>query len=102
MQASTTTSVSSDRAGILAAIDSNLQEADQATQLLLSSGFIVPIEAERVLKPAAMSRATKYFDDDENEGLGLLTANVCHAAEVQHIHPSQEAKYHARRQSPRC
>ena len=35
LQASTTTSVSSDRAGVLAAIDSNLQEADQVTQLSL-------------------------------------------------------------------
>ena len=73
-QASTTTSVSSDRAGVLAAIDSNLQEADDVTQLSLSSGFTVPVEAERVLKPAALSCAAKYFDDDEKEGLALLTA----------------------------
>ena len=74
MQASTTTSVSSDRAGVLAAIDSNLQEADDVTQLSLASGFTVPVEAERVLKPAALSCAAKYFDDDEKEGLILLTA----------------------------
>ena len=54
--------------------DSSLSEADQATQLLLSSGVTVPIEAERVLKPAAMPCATKDFDDDEREGLALLTA----------------------------
>ena len=73
-QASTTTSVSSDCAGVLAAIDSGLNEADQVTQL--SSGFTVPIEAERVLKPAAASWncSAKYFDDDEKEGLDFLTA----------------------------
>ena len=74
VQASPPTSVSSDRAGVLAAFDSSLKEADQVTQLSLSSGFTVPIKAERVLKPAAMSCATKYFDDDEKEGLVLLTA----------------------------
>ena len=59
-----------------AATDSaaGLNEADQVTQLSLSSGFTVPIEAEQVLKPAAMSCATKYFGDDEKEGLALLTA----------------------------
>ena len=73
-QGSTTTSVSSDRAEALAAIDSSLNKADQVTQLSLSSGVTVPIEAERVLKPVAMACATKYFDDDEKEGLALLTA----------------------------
>ena len=34
----------------------------------------MPIEADRVLKPAAISCATKYFDDREKEGLDLLTA----------------------------
>ena len=74
LQGSTATSVSSDRAGVLAAIDSNLQEADDVTQLSLASGFTVPVEAERVLKPAALSCAAKYFDDDEKEGIILLTA----------------------------
>ena len=73
-QASTTTSVSSDRAGVLAAIDTSLTSADKATKLLLSSGSTVPVEAERVLKQAALARATKYFEDDSKEGLALLTA----------------------------
>ena len=45
-QASTTTSVSSDCAGVLAAVESSLKEADQVTHLSLSSGFAMPIEAE--------------------------------------------------------
>ena len=72
--ASTTTSFSDDCAGVLVAIDASLNAANQVTQLSLSSGFNAPIEAERVLKPAAMSCATtKYFDGDEKEGLALLT-----------------------------
>ena len=69
-----TTSVSSDRAGVLAAIDSSLEEADQGTRLLLSSGSAMPIEAGRVLKPAAMPCATKLWDGVEKEGPALLTA----------------------------
>ena len=88
--------VSSDRAGVLAAIDSNLRRLQSLlvvlghllpltltrkkpikshtdTQLSLSTGCTVPIEAERVPKPAAMPCATKCLDDDENEGLTLLT-----------------------------
>ena len=80
-QASTAASVSSDCPGVLAAIvhiDSSASEADRVTHLSLSSGCTVPIEAERVRKPAAMSCtcATKYFayfDDDDKEGLTLLT-----------------------------
>ena len=44
--ASTTTSVSSDRAGVLDAIESSLASADNSTRLSLSSGFTVPIEAK--------------------------------------------------------
>ena len=44
-QASTTTSVSSDCAGVLAATETSLTSADKATKLPLPSGFTVPIEA---------------------------------------------------------
>ena len=73
-QASTTTSVSGDRTGVLAAIDTSLTSADKDTKLSLSSGFDVPVEAERVLKQAALTCATRYFQDDSKEGLTLLTA----------------------------
>ena len=68
-----TTSVSSGRAGGLVAIEMSLGSADKATALSLSSGFAVPIEAERVLKNAALACAIKYFEDDAKEGLVLLT-----------------------------
>ena len=56
-QASTATSVSSDRDGVLTAVKTSLTSADKATKLLLSSGFTVPVEAERVLKQAALACA---------------------------------------------
>ena len=34
----------------------------------------MPVEAERVLKQAALSCATKYFEDDSKEELALLAA----------------------------
>ena len=68
------TSVTLDCAEALAAIDSILSEVDQVTELSLSHGFSVTIEAERVPTPAAMSCAIKYFDDDDKEGSALLTA----------------------------
>ena len=68
------TSVSSDRAGVLAAIETSLMSADKATQLSLSSGFTVPVQAERVLKQAALTCATKYFEENSKEELALLTA----------------------------
>jgi hypothetical protein len=73
-QASTTTSVSTDRAGVLAAVEQSLTNADNATKLSLSSGFTVPVEAERVLKHAALTCATKYFEDDPKESIAHLTA----------------------------
>ena len=73
-QASAVASVSSDCAGVLAAIDSSLSKSDQVTQLSLSCGFTVLTEAERVLKHAAMSRDTTCVDADEHGGLALLTA----------------------------
>ena len=73
-QASTTTSVSTDRAGVLAAVEQSLTNADKATKLSLSSGFTVPVEAERVLKHAALTCATKYFEDDPKESIAHLTA----------------------------
>ena len=74
-QASTTTSVSSDRAGVLAAIETSFASAsaDKAKKLSLLSGFTVPIETERVLKNAALTCATQYFEDDAKGGLVPLT-----------------------------
>ena len=69
-----TTLVSSGRSGVLAAIEASLTSADKATKLSLSSGFTVPVEAKRLLKQAALTSATKYFEDDLKEGLALLTA----------------------------
>ena len=40
----------------------------------LSSGYTVPIEAERVIKQAALSCAEKYFDDEEKQGLPMFIA----------------------------
>ena len=59
---------------MLAAIEASLTSADKATQLSLSSGFTVPVEAERVLRQAALTFTAKYFEDDLKEGLALLTA----------------------------
>ena len=73
-QVSTTTLVSSDWTGVLAAIERSLANADKVTKLSLSSGFTVPTEAERVLKQAALTCATKYFEDDSKEGLAQFTA----------------------------
>ena len=65
-----------DRAGVLAAIETSLTSADKATKLSLSSGFAVPVEAERVLKQAAVTKscATKYFEGDLKEELALRAA----------------------------
>ena len=73
-QVPTTASVASDRAGVLAAIETSLASADKATKLSVSTGFTVPNYAERVLKNAALTCATKYFEEDAKEGLVLLTA----------------------------
>ena len=72
-QASTTTSVSSDRAGVLVAIETSLTSSDKATQLSLSPDFPVPGNGEQVLKQAALTCAKKRFEDDSKEGLALLT-----------------------------
>ena len=60
---------------MLAAIETSLTSADRATKLpyALLSGFTVPVEAEGVLKQAALACATKYFEDDSKNGLALLT-----------------------------
>ena len=73
-QALTTTSVSTDRAGVQAAVELSLTNADNATKNSLSSGFTVPVEAERVVKHAALTCATKYFEDDPKESIAQLTA----------------------------
>ena len=60
------------RTGVLAAIETSLASADKATTLLLSSGFTVSVEAERVLKQRALTYATNK--DDSKEEVAQLTA----------------------------
>ena len=59
---------------MVAALKSNLKIADNYNKLSLSSGYAVPVEAERVIKQAALNCAEKYFDDEEKQGLPTLTA----------------------------
>ena len=73
-QASTATSVSTGRAGVLAAVELSLTTADNATKLSLSNGFTVPVEAGRVLKQAALTFATKYFENDPKGSIAQRTA----------------------------
>ena len=58
----------------MAAVETSLTSADKATKLSLLSRFTVPVEAERVLKQAALICATKYSEDDPKEGIAQLTA----------------------------
>ena len=48
--------------------------ADTYNKLSLSSGYTVPVEAEQVIKQAALNCAENYFDDEEKQGLPILTA----------------------------
>ena len=63
---------------MLAAIETSLASADKATKRSFSSGFTVPVEAECVLKHAALqwhvTCATRYLEDDLKERLAQLTA----------------------------
>ena len=58
----------------VAALKSNLTIADNYNKLSLSSGYTVPVDAERVIKQAALNCAEKYFGDEEKQGLPILTA----------------------------
>ena len=51
----------------------NLTIADNCNELSLSSGYTVPVDAERVIKQAALNSAEKYFDNEEKQGLPILT-----------------------------
>ena len=69
----TTQSVSMTRTEVEASLKSNLTIADNYNKLSPSSGYTVPIEAERVIKQAALNCAGKYFDDEEKHVLPILT-----------------------------
>ena len=72
----TTQSVSTTRVEVVAALKADLTIADNYNKFSLSSGYTVPVDAERVIKQAAVNCASaeKYFDDEEKQGLPILTA----------------------------
>ena len=57
---------------MVAALNANLTTADNYSKFSLSSGCTVPVDAERVIKQAALDCAEKYFDDEEKLGLPIL------------------------------
>jgi hypothetical protein len=57
---------------VVAALKANLTTADNSSKFSLSSGYTVPVDAERVIKQAALNCAEKYFDDEEKQGLPIL------------------------------
>ena len=65
----TTPSVSKTRVEVVAALKANLTTADNYSKFSLSSGYTVPVDAERVFKQAALNCAERYFDDEEKQGL---------------------------------
>ena len=60
--ASTTTTpfVSTTRVEVVAALKANLTTADNYSKFSLSSGYTVPVDAERGIKQAALNCAEKY------------------------------------------
>ena len=62
------------RVEAVAALKANLTIADNYNKFSLSSGYTVPVEAERVIKQAALNCAEKYFDDEEKQGLPIRNA----------------------------
>ena len=74
--ANTPLSVSTTRTEVVAALKSNWTIADNHNKSSLSSGYTVPVEAERVIKQAALNCAETYFDDEEKQGLPILTARM--------------------------
>ena len=65
----TTPSVSTTRVEVVAALKTNLTIADNHNEFSLSSGYTVPVDAEQVIKQAALNCAEKYFDAKEKQGL---------------------------------
>ena len=57
---------------MVAALKANLTIADNYNTFSLSSGYTVPVDADRGIKQAAHSCAEKYFDDEEKQGLPIL------------------------------
>ena len=57
----TTQSVSTTCVEVVAALKANLTTADNFNKFSLSSGYTVPVDAERVIKQAALNCAEKYF-----------------------------------------
>ena len=78
----TTPSVSTTRVEVVAALKANLTTADNYTKFSLSNGYTVPVEAERVIKQAALNCAEKYFDDEEKPGLPNSTYTHVHDGRV--------------------
>ena len=72
----TTQSVSTTRTEVVAALKATVNIADNYNKFSLSSGYTVPVEAERVIKQAALNCAEKYFDDEEKQGLPIFTAMI--------------------------
>ena len=58
----------------MAALKLNLTIADNYKKLRLCRGYTVPVDAERLIKQAALNCAEKYFDDEEEQGLPMPTA----------------------------
>ena len=54
---------------VVAALKANLTIAYNYNKFSLSSGYTVSVDAERVIKQAALNCAEKYFDDEEKQGL---------------------------------
>ena len=72
----TAPSVSTARDEVLSALKSNLKVADEYGKLSLSSGYTVPPDTERVLKPAALNCAEKHLGDEEKQGMPMLAATM--------------------------
>ena len=64
--------MSTARVEVAAALKGNNTIADNYNKFSLSSGQTVSVEAERVIKQAALNCAEKYFDDEEKQGLPIL------------------------------
>ena len=70
----TTPSVSTTRVEVVAALKVNLTTANNYNKFDLSSGYTVPVDAERFIKQAALNCAETCFDDEEKQGLPILIA----------------------------
>ena len=61
---------------MVTALKANLTISDNYNKLSLSSGYTVPVDAERVITQAALNCAEKHFDDEEKQGLPILTSTA--------------------------